>query len=263
MDGACPIRRHFGVWTAVLAAMAAFGIDGCSHLPRPATVPMPAQLDKSACTVEARTLLIILPGRGMTLRELEKEGFVSAVRSLDLAVDVLRVDAHLGYYRDRSILERLRADVIAPAQAQGYRSIWLAGISMGGLGALRYAEVHPADVQGIVVLAPYLGEPAASQAILEAGGLLRWKAPPDPLPADEVAAHAWRSVQSLLRRDELPAGPPFYLGYGLSDSLAPSHRVLAQALPSGRVFTAPGGHDWNPWRGLWQRILAASELPRC
>ena len=65
--------------------------------------------------MEARTLLIILPGRGMTLRELEKEGFVSAIRSLDLAVDVLRVDAHLGYYRDRSILERLRADVIAPA----------------------------------------------------------------------------------------------------------------------------------------------------
>ncbi|MDR6856188.1 serine aminopeptidase domain-containing protein [Variovorax guangxiensis] len=137
--------------------------------------------------MEARTLLIILPGRGMTLRELEKEGFVSAIRSLDLAVDVLRVDAHLGYYRDRSILERLRADVIAPAQAQGYRSIWLAGISMGGVGALRYAEVHPADVQGIVVLAPYLGEPAASQAILEAGGLLRWKAPPDPFPDDEVA----------------------------------------------------------------------------
>ena len=124
----------------------------------------------------------------MTLRELKKEGFVSAVRRLDLAVDVLRVDAHLGYYRDRSILERLRDDVIAPAQAQGYRSIWLAGISIGGFGALRYAEVHPADVQGILVLAPQpRRSPEASQAILQAGGLQRWKAPPDPLPDDEVA----------------------------------------------------------------------------
>ena len=236
---------------------------GCSHLPRPATVPMPAQLDKSACTVEARTLLIILPGRGMTLRELEKEGFVSAVRSLDLAVDVLRVDAHLGYYRDRSILERLRADVIAPAQAQGYRSIWLAGISMGGLGALRYAEVHPADVQGIVVLAPNLGEPRRVRRFSRPAACCGGKHPRTRSPTMRSRPHAWRSVQSLLRRDELPAGPPFYLGYGLSDSLAPSHRVLAQALPSGRVFTAPGGHDWNPWRGLWQRMLAASELPRC
>jgi pimeloyl-ACP methyl ester carboxylesterase len=263
MNGACPIRRRLGLWTAVLTAIAAFGMDGCNHLPRPATVPMPAQLDKSACDVEARTLLVILPGRGMTLRELEKEGFVSAIRRLHLAVDVLRVDAHLGYYRNRSILERLRNDVIAPAQAQGYRSIWLAGISIGGFGALRYAEVHPADVQGILVLAPYLGEPEASQAILQAGGLLRWKAPPDPLPDDELAPRAWRSVQSLLLREEVIRRPPLYLGYGLSDSLAPSHEVLAQALPSGRVFTAPGGHDWDPWRGLWQRMLAATELPRC
>lgn len=251
------------MWTAVCAVLAASGMAGCGYLPRAAVVPMPTRLDKSNCTAEARTLLVILPGRGMNLRELEREGFVAAARSLGLAVDVLRADAHLGCYRDRSILERLRTDVIAPAQAKGYRSIWLGGISMGGLGALRYAEAHPADVAGILALAPYLGEPETTKAIVDAGGLMQWKAPAGPLLDGDIAPQAWRSVRSVLLRDGASARPPLYLGYGLSDSLAPSHRVLAQVLPPGRVFTAAGGHDWKPWLGLWQRMLAASELPRC
>jgi pimeloyl-ACP methyl ester carboxylesterase len=251
------------VWTAVAAALAASGIPGCGFIPREAAIPMPTQLDESGCAARARTLMVILPGRGMTLRELEKEGFVAAVRSLGLAVDVLRADAHLGYYKDRSILDRLRADVIAPAQAKGYQSIWLAGISLGGLGALLYADAHPGDVAGILALAPYLGEPEATQAVIRAGGLMRWEAPAGPLPDTEIAPGAWRSVRGVLRQAEAAGRPPLYLGYGLADSLAPSHRVLAEALPPGRVFTAPGGHDWHPWLGLWQSMLAASDLPRC
>lgn len=251
------------MWTAVCTAIAASSVSGCGYLPRAALAPMPTQLDKSTCTAQARTLLIILPGRGMTLRELDKEGFITAARARGLAVDVLRADAHLGYYRDRSILERLRTDVIAPAQASGYRSIWLAGISMGGLGALRYTEAYPADVQGIIALAPYLGEPEAAQAIVKAGGLMQWKAPLGPGLDAEIAPQVWRSVQSILLRGGASKEPPLYLGYGLSDSLASNHRLLAQALPPDRVFTAPGGHDWGAWLGLWQRMLSASELPRC
>ncbi len=31
---------------------------------------------------------------------------------------------------------------------------------------------------------------------------------------------------------------------------ASAHRVLAAQLPSDRVFTAAGGHDWGTWRRL-------------
>lgn len=263
-DPASPRRRLLGLWASAASALAACGLSACGLIPREAAVPMPTLLDKSSCTAPARTLLVMLPGRGMAMRELEDEGFIAEVRSLGLAVDVLRADAHMGYYMDRSIFERLRADVIAPAQASGYASIWMAGISLGGFGALLYADEYPGDVAGILALAPYLGEPEAAAAVARAGGLTRWPAPAGPLPDSELGTRVWRSLKSDVRLSaEAPARLQIYLGYGLGDSLAPSHRVLAEALPPGHVFTARGGHDWDPWLGLWRRMLAASQLPRC
>jgi pimeloyl-ACP methyl ester carboxylesterase len=258
-----PSRRRFGAWAAVSGALAASGLPGCGYIPREAVVPMPTRLFKSPCAAPAPALLIILPGRGMTLRELTREGFPAAVHAAGLAVDVLIVDAHVGYYKSRSILERLSLDVVAPAQAAGHSSIWLAGISLGGLGALLYADAHPGDIEGVLALAPFLGEPEAAEAIAQAGGLLHWQAPVGPLPDFEIGPQAWRSVQRLVRPGALAPRPRIYLGYGLSDRLAPGERVLAEALPPDRVFTAPGGHDWDPWRDLWRRMLAASDLPRC
>jgi S-formylglutathione hydrolase FrmB len=199
----------------------------------------------------------------MTIRELDQQGFVAAVHATGLAVDVLLVDAHVGYYKDRGILERLRIDVVSPAQAAAFSSIWMAGISLGGLGALLYADAHPGEIAGVLALAPYLGELEAMPAIIRDGGLLHWQAPQGPLPDSEIGPQAWRSVQKLVRVGEAPSRPPVYLGYGLSDRFAPEQRALAEALPPARVFTAPGGHDWDPWLGLWQRMLAASDLPRC
>ena len=137
-----------------------------------------------------------------------------------------------------------------------------------------------ADIAGVLALAPYLGEPETAAAVARAGGLAHWTAPgeskgPPPSDDDEIGRQAWRSVQNLVR----PGGPaspspsasasaepsraPVYLGYGLSDRFAPAEKLLAEALPPQRVFTAPGGHDWDPWVGLWPRMLAASDLPRC
>ena len=257
-----PTRRYFGAW-ALTVALGASVLPSCAYLPRDAAVPMPTRLFKSPCAEQARTLLVILPGQGMTMRELDQEGFVAAAHAAHLAVDVLLVDAHLGYYKDRSVLERLRIDVVAPAQAADFSSIWMAGVSLGGLGALLYADAHPGDIDGLLTLAPYLGEPDAVTAIIRDGGLQRWKAPRGPLPDSEIGPQAWRSLQKLVRTGEGSSPPPLYLGYGLSDRFAPMAHVLAEALPPSRVFTAPGGHDWDPWLGLWQRMLAASELPRC
>ena len=61
-------------------------------------------------------------------------------------------DAHVGYFRNRSFEDRLRADVMVPARARGYESIWLAGISLGGLGALLYADEHPEEVAGLLLI---------------------------------------------------------------------------------------------------------------
>jgi hypothetical protein len=55
--------------------------------------------------------------------------------------------------------------------------------------------------------------------------------------------------------------PPLYLGFGLADRFAANHRLLADALPAGRVFTTEGGHDWPQWSQLWRKMLDVLPLP--
>ena len=144
-----PLRRRFALLlSAATAALVAAGVPGCGWLPREPAVPMPVQRFPATCDTQHHTLLVLLPGRGMTLGELAREGFVDAFRTQRLAVDLVLADAHLGYFKARTVVQRLHADVIAPARAQGDPHIRLAGISLGGLNALLYAGEHPAATTG-------------------------------------------------------------------------------------------------------------------
>ena len=240
-------------------------ISACGFLPRDAVVPMPTLLDRSACAASADTLLVMLPGRGMLTSEFAGEGFIGEVQSRRLAVDVLRADAHIAYYDNRRIALRLREDVIAPALARGYRHIWLVGISLGGLGALVYANEHPGDIEGVVVLAPYLGEPPVIDEIASAGGLRQWDGYESAGDSSngELSRRLWKSLKPYATQPDPAGRPTLYLGYGLDDRLAPGHRLLAAALPGERVATTPGGHDWPEWRRLWSTLLPRLPLPRC
>jgi pimeloyl-ACP methyl ester carboxylesterase len=126
----------------VLGLGAALLVSACGGM-RKATVPLATSLDKSSCVRTTDTLLVMLPGLYSAPDEFEREGFVRAVRDNRLAADVMLVDAHVGYYNDKTILDRLAADVIAPARREGYTHIWLVGISLGGFGSLLYAQTHP------------------------------------------------------------------------------------------------------------------------
>jgi hypothetical protein len=235
-------------------------LTGCSFL-RPATVPLATDKDLASCSAKADTLLVFLPGAYSTIDEFVREGFVQEVRQRRIAADIVMADAHMAYYNNRTMIERLETDVLVPARTAGYRAIWLVGISVGGFGALIHEEQMPGGVTGIVALAPYLGERGLTREIAAAGGLAAWKAPAGDLPLAQMETRLWRWLQA---RAKAPAGAPaLYLGYGTQDRFADSHRLLAAALPPGQVFTTPGGHDWAPWRQLWQQALAVLPLPRC
>ena len=164
------------------------------------------------------------------------------------------------------VIERLRNDVIAPAQAQGYSAIWVLGISLGGFGGMLYAQERPGELAGLVALAPYLGERATSTEIDNAGGLARWQAPVGwlDLTQKEPREQAlWRWLQGYSATVRPSARPPLYLGYGVDDRFRFSHRLLAATLPPERVFTTEGGHDWPQWRRLWRAMLPTLPLPAC
>ena len=85
-------------------------------------------------------LVVMLPGAYSVPRDFIDQGFVSRLHAQGFAVDVALADAHLGYAENGTLLERLRDDVIVPAQREGYRRIWLVGISLGGFASLGFAD---------------------------------------------------------------------------------------------------------------------------
>ena len=109
------------------------------------------------CPGMAPVLVVMLPGAYSRPVEFVDEGFVDALRQGGMAADVVIADAHMGYVADRSIIRRVREDVVLPARQAGYRQVWLVGISLGGFAALGYAVQHGAEIDGVLALAPYLG----------------------------------------------------------------------------------------------------------
>ena len=244
-----PLQRR------TLLAAGGAALSGCSLLRQPTPIPMELLADDRACSTQASVLLVMLPGAHMTPAEMQAEGLLDAVRQRHLAVDVLVAGAALDYVYDGSLLRRLHEDVIAPYRARGYQRIWLAGISLGGFAAMGYALNHPGTVEGIIALAPYLGRRQLVQEIADAGGASRWNSSQVPRP-DDLDQQLWRWLARL------PAdAPALYLGFGREDRFAQGHQLLAQLLPATNVRSAPGGHDWAPWRQLWAEWLDAGLLP--
>lgn len=253
-----PSRRCWLAHALLVAPLVA--LTGCG-LWRPVSVPMAALPEPARCATPADTLLVMLPGSFARPEEFAREGFVRAVRERQLAVDMVLVDAHLGYYSDRSIIDRLQADIVAPARARGYRSVWLVGISVGAFGALIHTQAQPEGITGIVALGPYLGKRSVTEQVRAAGGLSRWQAPGGVLAADEIDLILWRWLQGG-RVDGSGVPVPLHLGYGLADRFLVDDELLAATLPAERVFTAEGGHDWPVWLSLWQRMLGVLPLRR-
>ena len=258
---AMPCRRGLRLphpaWPALPLLLA---LTGCGVW-RPVSVPMASLSEPARCATPADTLLVMLPGSFARPEEFMREGFVQAVRERRLAVDMVLVDAHPGYYSDRSIIDRLQADIVAPARARGYRSIWLVGISVGAFDAMIHTQAQPEGITGIVALGPYLGKGSVAEQVRAAGGLARWQAPGGVLAPDEIDLILWRWLQGA-HADGGAAPVPLYLGYGLADRFLADDELLAAALPAGHVFTAAGGHDWPVWLTLWQRMLDLLPLRR-
>jgi len=231
-------------------------LAGCAMW-RPAVVPMRMLTETARCDSPVRTLLVMLPGSYSLPEEFQSEGFVRIARAHQLAADLRLVDAHVRYYQERSVIDRLAEDVIRPARAQGYRQIWLVGISIGAVGAMLYADAHPDDVDGVVLIAPYLGTQLTAKEIKTAGGLARWPSP-EVTPGD-IDTILWHWLQGQTSAASSVKKLPLFLGYGEQDRFRVNDEVLRAALPASQVFTAPGGHDWPAWRAVWERI--AGVLP--
>jgi len=198
----------------------------------------------------AATRVLLLPAAYTTPDDFLREGFVKAARDRALPVDLVFVELKVQHLTDRTILRRLRHEVVLPARALGCRSIWLGGISIGGFVALAYAERYPDEIDGLCLLAPYLGNHIVTGEIERANGVHEWT--PGELAADDDERRIWRFIKEHRARPS-----PLHLGFGRDDRFADSHRMMASALAPECVDVVPGGHEWPVWRQLWENFLDA------
>ena len=117
----------------------------------------------------------MLPAAFQRAGDFISEGFLDTLKSRKLSVDLLLVDPQMSSLTDRSFLAKLRSECILPARAAGCTSLWLAGISMGAFIALLYAEAFPADITGLCLLAPYLGNHIVISEIAGHPSLASWE----------------------------------------------------------------------------------------
>ncbi|RMA77611.1 hypothetical protein DFR27_2430 [Umboniibacter marinipuniceus] len=194
---------------------------------------------------ESDTLIVMLPGAAQWVEEYEERGLVRLIEDCNAEISVIGAQAYFGYYRTKTIVTRLREDIILPAIADGKTNIWLLGTSMGGVGTLLYRAKYPAEISGIMAMAPYVGDEDELTEYLNA----------EADAGDNKMAIIWRDLERSAANH-----PSIVLGYGSEDGLGFGIRWLASMLPSQQVHQRSGGHDWETWMALWPDMLESAGL---
>jgi len=195
------------------------------------------------------TRLVMLPGAYHALQDFVDAGFEQDLRERGLAAELILADPELAHLGDRAWLAQLQAEVIAPARERARGALWLGGISLGGFMALRFAAEADQGIDGLCLLAPYLGSRIVAAEVAAHASLAAWQ--PGALAEDDDDRRIWRFVQRL----GAARAPRVYLGFGREDRFADTQRLLARALPADSTRVIAGGHDWPVWRALWDNFL--------
>jgi len=205
-----------------------------------------------------KNMIIFLRGYSGSNKDFASNGFIDDVRIRKLPFDMAAPDAKPGYYFGETLIQRLRADVIEPARAKGYRRFWLVGVSIGGLGAIMYMLKHPDDIEGVLVISPFLGYYWIIHEIRNAGGVRKWE-PGKYDPDKDWQRMLWDSLKQLAtskksRLNEL------YLGYGTEDTFAAAQKLLGDLLPHDHVIITSGGHTAETMERIWRLFLEKDVL---
>jgi len=238
-----------GSWIAAVAG-------GCAWLPRQAVVPMPVIRLRADPQRRADVLVVMLPGAYSLPREFIHQGFVSRLHAQGFAVDVAIADAHLGYVENGTLLERLHDDVLLPAQREGYRRIWLVGISLGGFASLGLLMRQTASIEGVLAIAPYVGPPELLRQVATAGGAQAYSAQAQAGGDMQSELWVWLGRMTPQLRSRI------HVYTGSQDRLIAGQRLLESLLDAEHVLEVQGDHDWPAWNVLWSSWLARAPWPR-
>lgn len=238
----------------LIAVVVATLLGGCVAGGDP-RLPIPSRLVPAPAA--ATRLVVLLPGRGDDLEGLVRHHAAELVQRQWPDADVLLTGLTLPYYRAGRAVPRLDREIVRPA-LQHYRQLWLAGISLGGLGALLYDQAHPGAVHGLLLLSPYLGDASIRHEIEAAGGLAAWQpGPRQPMGPDTFQRELWRYLQHW-RQDPRRVATT-WLAYGDRERFRAPIELMSPLLPPTHVLMLPGHHDWTLWSTALPALLRRAD----
>ncbi len=215
--------------------------------------PIPTE-EFLAAKQPAHRLVVMLPGRGDDLDSLKRKNVAAIIQESWPDADVILTGLTMPFYREGRASNRLHDEIVAPAQANGKREIWLIGISLGGMGGLLYEHEYPGRVAGLLLLSPYLGDDGIHSQIREAGGLQAWQpGPTQTLNSDTFQYELWRTLKVLTGNPK--RARDVWLAYGADEPFRKPIEMVSSSLPSGQVLMLPGEHDWSLWIPAITRLL--------
>lgn len=238
----------------VLLLLALILLGGCSAA---GNVRMPIPVLLVHAPQPAHRVVVMLPGRGDDLAGLQHHDVARIIQQAWPDADVMLTGLSMPYYTGGVAVKRLHDEVIAPLRAHGYRQIWLAGISLGGLGSLLYDQAHPDQIDGMLLMSPYLGDRAIQQEIHAAGGLAQWQpGPRQPIGPASYQRELWRYLKHW-------SGDPgrtrtVWLAYGASERFRAAIELASPGLPANHLLMLPGKHNWALWKPALRKLLDAA-----
>ena len=217
-------------------------------------VSKPVPTSFIAARQPAHRLVVVLPGRGDSLQSLSETGIAAIIQQSWPDADVILTGLTMPFYRQGQAAQRLHDEVIEPARRRAYQQVWLAGISLGGMGALLYDHKYPDQMDGLLLLSPYLGDSAIHKEIRSAGGLAAWHAGPvQPIGPDTFQRELWRSLQGWSQRPLRTQST--WLAYGADEPFRRPIELMSSLLPPDHVIMLPGHHNWKLWKPAMRTLL--------
>lgn len=227
-------------------------LGGCVSLFQPKTEDsLPYEVYGDVNRADHITLL--LPGIRNRVDDFTEEGFIEIARPLLSEFPqnaVIALDAHWGYYRERSIEQRIAEDILARYPDKTFSFV---GISLGGFGSLLMATEFSHRIDKLILLSPFMGDDDYNYlSRLKGVGPVATENNED---LDLALNRVWKFMIDPAR------STPIYIAYGRDDDFVPYYDHLRSLEPAKIQFLEiRGDHDWDTWRTLWRTLAPMSMM---
>ena len=201
-------------------------------------------------------LIIFVPGLTDSVDKFKRESFLSDAREAGIKADMVAISINVGHLAERVMIPRIRKDVFRLIRNDGYKNIWIVGVSIGGLSTLVYLQHHEEDLCGVVVLAPFLADDRVIEEVRKFGSIKKWipevEKSKDSIDEQINSLWSWLAGKSDFSN--------IYLGYGKQDRYIEGSQLLETFLEPSHVVSMDGEHDWVTGRKIWiEQLKTRSE----